>query len=76
MRVSFLPISISTHAQTHLTHLVPTLDDLSLANVEGEGLAAIVGCIELGSVGVEGTAVVDVDLVACDCQYAFMWLFV
>lgn len=44
--------------------LVPSLDDLSLANVEGQRLAAVVAGVEFGSVGVEGSAVVDVDLVA------------
>jgi hypothetical protein len=52
-------------ARAHIQEsLVPTLDDLSLANVEGERLAAVVRSVEFGSVGVEGAAVVDVDLVA------------
>jgi hypothetical protein len=45
--------------------LIPSLDNLSFANVEGERLAAVVGSVEFGSIGVEGAAVVDVDLVAC-----------
>jgi hypothetical protein len=44
--------------------LVPSLDDLAFADVEGERLAAVVRSVELGSIGVESTAVVDVDLVA------------
>lgn len=44
--------------------LVPSLDDLSLADVEGERLAAVVAGVELGAVLLEGSAVVDIDLVA------------
>jgi hypothetical protein len=52
--------------------LVPSLDDLALTDVEAERLATVVAGIELGAVGVEGTAVVDVDLVAWRfCQYTF-----
>jgi hypothetical protein len=35
--------------------------------VEGERLAAVVAGIELGAVGIESAAVVDVDLVAWAC---------
>lgn len=55
------PLLAGAHVQEAL---VPSLDDLSLADVEGERLSAVVAGIELGAVGVEGTAVVDVDFVA------------
>lgn len=55
------PLLTRAHVQESL---VPSLDDLSLANVEGEGLAAVVTGVELGAVLLEGTAVVDVDFVA------------
>ena len=55
------PLLARAHVQKSL---VPSLDDLSLADVEGERLSAVVAGIELGAVGVEGTAVVDVDFVA------------
>lgn len=55
------PLLARAHVQKSL---VPALDDLSLADVEGEWLAAVVGCVEFGSVSVEGAAVVDVDFVA------------
>lgn len=58
------PLLARAHVQKSL---VPALDDLALANVEGKRLAAVVGSVELGSVGIEGSAVVDVNLVACDC---------
>lgn len=55
------PLLAGAHVQKSL---VPSLDYLSLANVEGKRLAAVVGCVELRAVGVEGTAVVDVNFVA------------
>lgn len=55
------PLLARAHVQKSL---VPTLDHLSFANVERQGLATIVGCIEFGAIGLEGTAVVDVDFVA------------
>jgi hypothetical protein len=59
-------------ARAHIQEpLIPSLDNLSFANVEGEGLAAVVGSIEFGSIGVEGAAVVDVDLVACILSVCF-----
>ena len=58
------PLLTGAHVQESL---VPSLDDLALADVEGERLAAVVAGIELGAVGVEGAAVVDVDLVAWRC---------
>jgi hypothetical protein len=45
--------------------LVPSFDDLSLSDNEAEGLAAVVRCVKLASVRLEGAAVVHVDLVAC-----------
>ena len=54
------PLLAGAHVQESL---VPSLDDLALADVEGERLAAVVAGVEFGAVGVEGTAVVDVDLV-------------
>ena len=45
--------------------LVPTLDDLSLANVEAQRLASVVAGIELLATILEGTAVVNLNLVAC-----------
>lgn len=44
--------------------LIPSLDDLSFTDVERKWLAAIVRGVELGSVGGEGAAVVDLDFVA------------
>jgi hypothetical protein len=55
------PLLAGAHVQESL---VPSLDDLAFADVEGERLAAVVRSVELGSIGVESTAVVDVDLVA------------
>jgi hypothetical protein len=55
------PLLAGAHVQKSL---VPSLDDLALADVEGQRLAAVVAGVELGAVGVEGTAVVDVDFVA------------
>lgn len=46
--------------------LIPALDYLTLADVEGERLAAVVGGVEFAAVGFEGAAVVDVDFVACE----------
>lgn len=46
--------------------MVPALDDLAFADVEGERLAALVAGVELGAVGGEGSAVVDFDLVALE----------
>jgi hypothetical protein len=57
------PLLARAHAQNSL---VPALDHLALANVERQRLAAVVGCVEFGAVGLEGTAVVDVDFVACE----------
>ena len=54
------PLLTRAHVQKSL---VPSLDDLSLADVEGERLAAVVAGVELGAVFLEGAAVVDVDLV-------------
>jgi hypothetical protein len=48
-----------------LTALVPALDDLSLANVEAQRLASVVAGIELLATILEGTAVVNLNLVAC-----------
>jgi hypothetical protein len=56
------PLLARAHAQNAL---VPALDHLALANVERQRLAAVVGCVEFGAVGLEGAAVVDVDFVAC-----------
>jgi hypothetical protein len=63
------PLLARAHVQESL---VPALDNLSLADVEGERLSAVVAGIELGAVGVEGATVVDVDLVAWEsfCQFA------
>lgn len=63
------PLLTRAHVQESL---VPSLDDLSLADVERERLSAVVAGIELGAVGVESATVVDVDLVAwkCSCQFA------
>ena len=55
------PLLAGAHVQEAL---VPSLDDLALADVEGQRLAAVVAGVELGAVGVEGAAVVNVDLVA------------
>lgn len=58
--------------------LVPSLDNLSLADVEGERLAAVVAGVELGAVFLEGAAVVDVDLVtwrSLSVLYAFEGCF-
>jgi hypothetical protein len=56
------PLLARAHAQDSL---VPALDHLALADVERQRLTAVVGCVEFGAVGLEGTAVVDVDFVAC-----------
>ena len=63
------PLLARAHVQESL---VPALDNLSLADVEGERLSAVVAGIELGAIGVEGATVVDVDLVAwkSSCQSA------
>lgn len=55
------PLLARAHVQESL---VPSLDDLSLADVEGERLAAVVAGVELGAVFLEGAAVVNVDFVA------------
>lgn len=55
------PLLAGTHVQKSL---VPSLDDLSLTNVERERLAAVVAGVELGAVFLESAAVVDIDLVA------------
>lgn len=55
------PLLARTHVQQSL---VPALDDLTLADVEVEGLAAVVGGVEFAAVGGEGAAVVDGDFVA------------
>lgn len=55
------PLLAGAHVQESL---VPSLDNLSLADVEGERLAAVVAGVELGAVFLEGAAVVDVDLIA------------
>lgn len=47
-----------------LTALVPALDDLTLANVEAQGLASVVAGIKLLTTVLEGTAVVYLNLVA------------
>jgi hypothetical protein len=54
------PLLAGAHVQESL---VPSLDDLALADVEGERLAAVVAGVELGAIGIEGAAVVNVDLV-------------
>jgi hypothetical protein len=54
------PLLARAHVQKPL---IPALDNLALANVEGERLAAVVRSVEFGSVGIEGAAVVDIDLV-------------
>lgn len=52
-------------ANSHVEEaLVPALDDLASADLEVEGLATIVGRIELLAVG-QGAPVVDGDVVAC-----------
>ena len=71
------PLLAGAHVQEAL---VPSLDDLALADVERQRLAAVVAGVELGAVGVEGTAVVDVDFVAWGeflsvCLYAFEGCF-
>jgi hypothetical protein len=48
-----------------LTALVPTLDDLTLADVEAQRLASVVAGIELLATVLESTAVVNLNLVAC-----------
>lgn len=58
------PLLAGAHVQESL---VPSLDDLALADVEGERLAAVVAGVELRAVGVEGAAVVNVDFVAWRC---------
>jgi hypothetical protein len=47
-----------------LTSLVPALDDLTLANVEAQRLASVVAGIKLLATILEGTAVVNFNLVA------------
>lgn len=56
-----------THAEQAL---VPTLDDLTLADMEAQRLATVVGGIELAAVLGESAAVVDLDLVACASKSA------
>ena len=52
-------------ARAHVQQsLVPALDNLSLSDGEAQWLATVVGGIEFGAVRFEGTAVVDVDLIA------------
>jgi len=48
-----------------LTALVPALDNLTLANVEAQRLASVVAGIELLATILEGTTVVNLNLVAC-----------
>lgn len=55
------PLLARAHVQKSL---VPSFDDLAFADVEAQGLAAVIGRIEFGSIGLEGTTVVHVDLVA------------
>jgi hypothetical protein len=47
-----------------LTALVPALDDLTLANVEAQRLPSVVAGIKLLATILEGTAVVNLNLVA------------
>ena len=47
-----------------LTALVPTLDNLTLADVEAQRLASVVAGIKLLATILEGTAVVNLNLVA------------
>jgi hypothetical protein len=49
-----LPLLARAHVEQTL---VPALDDLAAADLEAEGLAAVVGGVELRAVGFEGTAV-------------------
>lgn len=52
-------------ARTHVEQaLVPTLDDLALANGEAQRLATVVRSIELATVALEGAAVVDLDAIS------------
>jgi hypothetical protein len=52
-----LPLLADAHVKKTL---VPALDDLALSNRETEGLAAAVRRVELGAVGLEGSAVCGV----------------
>ena len=52
------PLLPHTHVQQPL---VPALDHAAGAQLEGQGLAAVVGGVELGAGGGEGAAVVDFD---------------
>lgn len=57
---SELPLLARAHVEQPL---VPSFDDLSLANGEGQGLAAVVRGVELAAIG-EGATVMDFYLVA------------
>jgi hypothetical protein len=66
--MSSTTITLTKHlGEEHLqlTALVPTLDDLTLANVEAQRLASVVTGIKLLATILEGTAVVNLNLVAC-----------
>lgn len=54
-------------SQKQLTSLVPSLDDLTLANVKLERLATVVASVELAAIRREAATVVDRDSVACFC---------
>jgi hypothetical protein len=76
--MSSTAITLTKHlGEKHLqlTALVPTLDDLTLANVEAQGLASVVAGIELLATILEGTAVVNLNLVAC-CASMVSILFI
>ena len=47
-----------------LTSLIPSLDNLTLSNVESQGLTAVVRGVELGAIGGKSATIVDCDLVA------------
>ena len=51
--------------KNELTALVPALNDLSLANVEAERLASVVGGVKLLSTVEQSTTVVNFNLVTC-----------
>jgi hypothetical protein len=64
--MSSTTITLTKHlGEEHLqlTALVPTLDDLTLANVEAQRLASVVTGIKLLATILEGTAVVNLNLV-------------
>ena len=62
-------IHISNHLNLNhvqeLTALVPTLDNLTLADVEAQRLPSVVTGIKLLATILKGTAVVNLDLVTC-----------